>query len=92
MKKIIFSIIFISVFILTGCVKQNDVVSSLKSKIKNADSYHLKGTLEVVNNETIYTYDVNVYSMNGENFKVNLKNTINQHEQILLKNEKGVFV
>ena len=92
MKKIIFSIILVSIFVLTGCTKQNDIVSILKTKIEKADSYHLKGTLEVINNETTYTYDVNAYSMKGESFKVNLKNTINQHEQILLKNEKGVYV
>ena len=92
MKKIIISIILVFIFILSGCTKQDDVVNNLKTKIEKTDSYHLKGKLEVVNNETTYTYDVNTYSKKGEMFKVNLKNTINQHEQILLKNEKGVYV
>lgn len=92
MKKVFVFCMFAFLLVLTGCEKNSNIVSSLTKKIEKAESYHLKGSLEIINNETSYLYDVETYSLDGEMFKVDLKNTINNHEQILLKNEKGVFV
>lgn len=92
MKKNFLFCMLAFLIILTGCEKNGDVVSSLTKKIENIESYYLKGEMEIINNETSYLYDVETYGLNGEMFKVDLKNTINNHEQILLKNKKGVYV
>lgn len=92
MKKVFVFCALMFLIILTGCEKNNNVVSSLTKKIEASKSYTLKGEMEIINNETSYLYDVESYSMNGEMFKVNLKNKINNHEQILLKNKTGVYV
>lgn len=92
MKKVFVFCMFAFLLVLTGCEKNSNVVSSLTKKIEKAESYHLKGNLEIINNETSYLYDVETYSLKGEMFKVDLKNTINNHQQILLKNKKGVYV
>lgn len=92
MKKIFLFCMIVSIIVLTGCERDGNVVSSLTKKIENIESYYLKGNLEIINNETSYLYDVETYGLNGEMFKVDLKNTINNHEQILLKNKGGVYV
>lgn len=90
-KKIF--VLFI-LFVLTGCGKNDgkDVVSNLIKKVENLNSYHLSGVLEIINNENSYLYDVNVDYFKDNNFKVNLKNKINNHEQVILRNADGVYV
>ena len=48
--------------------------------------------MEIYNNEDIYTYDVTVSYKNDNFYRVSLKNTSNNHEQIILKNNDGVYV
>ena len=95
MKKIaIMFLLLFSCCFMTGCFgsKKSDIASDFKKTVDKSRAYHLTGELEIVNNETSYLYDVETYGLNGEMFKVDLKNTINNHEQILLKNKKGVYV
>lgn len=89
-----FLILFLLLFCITGCFNKGskDVVSSLKKKIDNTNSYHIVGQLEIINNEDSYTYDVDVAYQEDENFRVSLKNKTNNHEQIILKNSEGVYV
>lgn len=93
-KKILVIITFLFVFITTGCFggKDEDVVSKLTKKIENCNSYHITGVLEIINNEDKHTYDIDVSYQKEDNFRVSLKNQINNHEQIILKNEEAVFV
>nr|MBP3259420.1 hypothetical protein [Bacilli bacterium] len=75
-----------------GCTKNKDVISKMKDNINNMTSYHVKGDLEIVNNEDIYRYEVDVSYKEPELFRVGLKNINNNHIQILLKNNDGVYV
>ena len=79
---------------LSGCgtSKEDDVVKSLTKKISSAESYSITGTFELINNEENYTYDINVNYKSAEKFKVSLVNKVNNHEQIILRNESGVYV
>ena len=81
-------------FVLSGCgkSKEDDVVKNLVKKINNANSYHINGTFELLNNEDTYTYDINVDYKADENFKVSLINKTNNPEQIILRNSDGVYV
>ena len=94
MKKRWLFLITLSLIFLGGCgkVSENDVIKDLTKKINNSDSYYIEGTLEIVNNEDIYTYDVKVSYAKKDNYKVNLVNTVNNHEQIILRNSDGVYV
>ncbi len=90
MKKIIFAVL-ISCLLLTGCGKynKNSIINNIEKKIKNG--YKLSGSLNVINNDENYDYDVDVYKKN-DNYKVVITNKNNDHTQIILKNKDGVYV
>ena len=94
MKKKILFILLVGVFLLSGCGKtsESSIIKDLEKKINNSRSYYIEGTLEIVNNEDLYTYDVKVSYAKGDNYKVNLTNKVNNHEQIILRNSDGVYV
>lgn len=93
-KKFVFSVLLLSLFLFTGCFgnKNNDIVSSFKKSVDKAKAYHVTGELEIINNEESYLYDVEVAYKDDDYFRVSLKNKINNHEQIILKNDSGVYV
>jgi len=92
-KKIIFFIMILCVFV-TGCFggDKNDVVKNLEKKYNNLKSYKVTGDLQIVNNDDVYNYEVKVIYQKNDKFNVSLKNKANNHEQIILKNEEGVYV
>ena len=94
MKKIIPLVLLIISIVLTGCGKydQKDAVKDLKKKMDKLSAYKLEGDLEIVNNDDVYNYKVDVSYKKDDNYKVSLTNTANNYEQILLKNKDGVYV
>ncbi len=94
MKKFLMLIVFVFCLTLTGCGKygEKDLIKDLSKKINNSKGYYVSGTLEMVNNDDKYSYDVNVSYSAEDNFKVSLRNQNNNHEQIILRNEEGVYV
>ena len=96
MKKILKLIFLISIFslALVGCgVKSADnVIDKIAKKQKNSTSYYVKGTMEIVNNEDTYKYNVEVSYKQKDYYKVELVNTLNNHEQVILRNDDGVYV
>ena len=90
-KKIVLLLILTLMF--TGCGKynQDDVVNDLDKKISN-NSYDLDGELEIVNNDEVYNYEIKVSYKKPDSYKVDLLNKANNHEQIILKNNEGIFV
>ncbi|MEI3529497.1 MAG: hypothetical protein V8Q75_00285 [Bacilli bacterium] len=94
MKKILMLLALVFCLTLTGCGKygEKDLIKDLSKKINNSKGYYLNGTLEMVNNDDKYSYDVNVSYSSNDNFKVSLKNKNNNHEQIILRNGEGVYV
>lgn len=93
-KKFLFCLIVFGSLLLCGCGKETekDVLSKLEKKVNETSGYQLTGNLEIINNEDVYTYEVEATYAKENNFKVNLKNTTNNHEQIILRNEDGVYV
>lgn len=95
MKKILLSTLLILTICLTGCMGKKGesyVTSELAKKIEKADAYYIEGTMELMNNEDIYEYDVKVSYKKGDFYKVDLTNTSNNHEQVILRNNDGVYV
>ncbi len=92
-KKVILLLSIISVFLISGCFsKKGDVLNKFLKKVNKADNYYLTGDLEIINNEDVYSYIVEVAFRKEDQFRVELKNKTNDHEQIILKNEEGVYV
>lgn len=84
----------ISMLFLTGCGR-NDAESVFKdftNKISKLDGYIISGTLDVKNNNNTYNYDVEVSFKSKDKFRVSLLNKANNHEQVILRNDDGVFV
>lgn len=94
MKKKLFFILTLGLILLSGCgkVSEKDIINSFEKKVDSAKSYYLEGKLDIVNNEDIYTYDVKVSYKENDNYKVDLVNTVNSHQQIILRNNEGVYV
>lgn len=91
MKKYLF--IFFCL-LLIGCGKHNDkdVMKNIKKKNDDLDSYAITGELNMYNGENKYTYSVDVKYKKDDMYRVSLINTVNNHEQIILRNEEGVYV
>lgn len=93
MKKIFLCLILICL-ILTGCGKKDDktVLKEFQNKVNNTDSYYLSGNMELVNNEDVYTYKIGVSYKKEDFYKIELTNMVNDHKQVILRNNDGVYV
>ena len=69
-----------------------DAEKDLEKKINKLEGYNLTGEMEIINNDDVYKYDVDVSYSKTDKFRVSLKNKTNNHEQIILKNSDGVYV
>lgn len=94
MKKKIFLLIILLCVMVTGCFGggEDDIIKKLEKKYNNLKSYKITGELQIVNNEDVYNYNVKVIYQKDDKFNVSLKNVANNHEQIILKNDDGVYV
>lgn len=93
MKKF-FIFLIATLFLITGCGSntQEKILKDLTKKVDGTKGYQIEGELELLNNEDVYNYDV-VVSYKKDNFyKVSLVNKSNNKEQIILRNEEGVYV
>lgn len=93
MKKTFLIFVLVVIFI-TGCGKTSSskVVDEFGKKINNLKSYYVEGVMELINNEDIYTYNVKVSYKKNDYYKIDLVNTTNNHEQVILRNDTGIYV
>ena len=91
MKK--FMLIVLTILVV-GCGKYNekDAYKEISKNIEGLSSYHLTGELLIYKGEDSYTYNVDVVYKKEDFYRVSLTNKVNNHEQIILKNEDGVYV
>ena len=94
MRKRLVFLLILGLFVLGGCgkISEKDIIKEFGKRVNNSDSYYIEGALDIVNNEDIYTYDVKVSYAKKDNYKVELTNTVNNHQQIILRNSDGVYV
>lgn len=92
MKKIL--LILISVILLTGCgkVDKDKLVNEFIDKVESSKAYTIDSQMEIYNAEDAFSYDINVYYMDDDYFKVRMINKLSNHEQIILRNENDVYV
>lgn len=69
-----------------------DAVKKFKDLLENNETYKMTGEMEIISNEESYHYNVEVDYKEGAYYKASLLNKDNAHEQIILKNESGVYV
>ena len=92
MKKII--IIFLSFLLLTGCKSNNQerTLRKIKNNILPSNSYYLESKMEIYSSEDTYLYEMKVYYLEKDYFKVSMINKTNDNEQIILRNKDAVYV
>ena len=95
MKKIFRTLLICMIVItITGCKKEtkDSILNKFEKKVNNTNGYQIEAEMQLINNEDSYKYDVTVSYKKKNNYRVSLRNKINNHEQIILKNEEGVYV
>ncbi len=94
MKKKMLFLLILGLFTLGGCgkVSEKNIIKEFSKKVNDASSYYIEGSLDIVNNEDVYNYDVKVSYAKKDNYKVELTNTVSNHQQIILRNRDGVYV
>ena len=92
MKKLLSMLCIIS--FLCGCStsKKEDIKKHFSDKLSESSSYSLVGTMKIISDEEVFNYTLDVSYLKDNNYKVKLINTSNNHEQIILRNEDGVYV
>lgn len=93
MKKIII-VLIISLLCITGCgkISGKDVIHDFHQKYDKSSGYQLRGKFEVTNHDEVYQYELSVDMKKDGYYKVTFFNTSNQFQQIILKNDEGVFL
>lgn len=91
MKKYI--VLLLLALMLTGCGKGKDVnvKESFVSDMGKKETYLVKGTMNIISNEDNFSYNITA-AKNKTLYRVNLVNQINNHEQVILKSNEGVYV
>ena len=81
-------------FTLTSCrdMSEGDVVNKLASNLDEADTYLATGFMEVESEGQVYEYFVEVAFRQPHYYRVTMRNETTGNEQIILKNDEGVFV
>ena len=94
MKKFFKFLMVMCIFLLSGCGEKraSNVLGDMEKKLDSANSYYLEGTMEIINHEDSYQYDVTVSYQKPDYYKIDLINTLNRHEQVILRNDDGVYV
>ena len=72
MKKVKnFLNLFFLLFLITGCGSnsEKEVVADLEKKMDSNHSYYLEGVLEIVNDENVYNYNVEVAYKKDDYYK-----------------------
>lgn len=96
MKKKIFMLALglIVVLVLSACGEksQDDVVKTLNGKLENLEGYKAKAKMTLQMGADPQTYDVEIWYKKPDFYRVDLKNAQKDQNQMILRNEEGVFV
>ena len=93
MKKfILFS--FTMLILVCGCgtFDEQTVLKEFKNDVNKSNSYILKGKMQIISNEEKFDYSLEVNYLKDNYYQVKLVNQTNNHEQVILRNDDGVYV
>ena len=93
MKKVLITL-FIFILLLTGCSKNDsfDVVKKFNDDVNSSKSYEIIAKMKIISDEEEFRYNLDVLYMDDDYYNVSLINSDNNHKQIILKNDEGVYV
>lgn len=91
MKKLL---LLLSMMLLTGCGKidKDKLVNTFRNDVESSKSYVVESSMEIYSAEDTFSYDVKVFYMDDDYFKVDMVNTLSNHEQVILRNNNDVYV
>ena len=91
MKKLL---LLICLLLLTGCgkVDKDKLISTFKNDVESSKSYVLESKMSIYNAEDTFEYDIKVLYMDDDYFKVDMINTLSNHEQVILRSGQDVYV
>ncbi|SFE78989.1 LolA family protein [Alteribacillus iranensis] len=99
MRKLLLFVVLLllSVLVLAACGEksQEEVVRELDKKLQDMDGYKGKAAMTLETGEEPRTYNVEVWHMQNEKnkyYKVDLKNENEEQNQMIIRNDEGVFV
>ena len=93
MKKfILFSITILMLVCGCGNFNEQTVLKEFKNDVNKSKSYILKGKMQIISNEEKFDYNLEVNYQKNNYYKVKLVNQTNNHEQVILRNDEGVYV
>jgi len=83
-----------TVFGLSGCreMSEADVIGRLSSNLEDNGSYLATGIMEVESEGEIHVYAIEIGFAAPDLYRVTMRNEATGNEQIILKNDDGVFV
>jgi len=92
MKKIM--VFLLLMFFLAGCSKKDslNVKNEFVNMVNHTKSYKLVGKMELIGDEETFNYTIDVSYLEKDYYKVEMVNTTNEHKQIILKNDDGLYV
>jgi outer membrane lipoprotein-sorting protein len=93
-KKIFLCLSLICLILLTGCGKKSekDIIKDFQKKVLDSNAYYLTGKMELVNNEDVFNYNISVSYKKEDYYKIELVNSVNDHKQVILRNDEGVYI
>ena len=93
MKKIIL-LGLMTLFLFSGCGRVNtqQLLEEFKEQVAKSKAYEIQGTMEIISDEETFKYDITVAHKQDDFYRVSLINRTNNHEQLILKNNEGVYV
>jgi len=97
-KKIIVGLLVVMVVVLAGWklfFSGNDISTSIAERRENLTCYHMEATMDIEKNDETRSYYVTTdYLLKDEQnyFRVSLLNKNTNQEQIIIRNDKGVFM
>ena len=91
MKRLL---LLLFICLLTGCsnVDKNKLINNFKNDVESSKSYIVESKMEIYSAEDTFSYNVSVYYMDDDYFKVDMVNTLSNHEQVILRNNNEVYV
>lgn len=98
LKKVIIGITIMAVCILAGWkifFAKDDLSGTIENRLNNLTSYHMESTMDIDAGEDTRSYYVTTdYELKNDQkyFRVSLLNKSINQEQIILRNDKGVFM
>lgn len=91
---LLLAVSIVSVLILAGCgtKSQEDVTGALKEKVSEMTGYKANAKMTLQTGAEPQVYEVEIWHKKPTFYRVNLKNSDKDQNQMIIRNDEGVFV